>query len=97
MADASLDARSQAYASLKDDVASLAWPRRVLSTSSAHLTVEEFHLDLLPVWMTEIVVGGGRRLVLIHGVTGSVRGEGFKRSSTAKRGLLERLADLLGE
>jgi hypothetical protein len=34
--------------------------------------------------------------VLIHGVTGSVRGEGFKRSAKAKRGLLERLEDLIG-
>ena len=98
MAEASLDARSQAYARLKRDMPALVWPARLVSTSSANLTVEEFHLDLLPVWMTEIaVLEGRRRLVLINGQTGSVQGEGFKRSDHAKRGLLEWLADLIGE
>jgi predicted RNA-binding Zn-ribbon protein involved in translation (DUF1610 family) len=97
MADASMESRSQAYASLKREMPTLVWPARLVSTSSANLTIEEFHLDLMPVWMTEIALEGRRRLVLINGQTGSVHGEGFMRSDKARRGLLEWLADLLGE
>ena len=97
MAEASLDARSQAYASLRADMPTLLWPARLLSTSSANLSIEEFRLDLLPVWMTEMAIEGRRRLVLVNGQTGSVQGEGFKRREKAGRSPLEWLADLIGE
>ena len=84
MAEASLDARSQAYASLRGDMPTLLWPARLLSTSSANLSIEEFRLDLLPVWMTEIAIEGRRRLVLVNGQTGSVQGEGFKRREKSR-------------
>ncbi len=97
MADASLEARSQGLAKTRADIATLRWPARLLTISSANLSIEEYHLDLLPVWTIEIAVDGIRRLVLINGQNGTVRGEGFNRSDKAKAGLLEWLSDLVGE
>jgi predicted RNA-binding Zn-ribbon protein involved in translation (DUF1610 family) len=95
MADASLEARSQAYARFKQDMPTLVWPAKLSSTSSANLTVESFHLDLLPVWMSEASVEGARRLVLINGRSGQVQGEGFRRSEKAGGGVAGWLADLV--
>jgi hypothetical protein len=92
MSDASLDARSQAYAALKRDL-----PREIASlqnlrTSSAKLIIESFKLVLLPVWMTELQVREQLELVLINGQNGTVEGPG---SSDPKDGLLDWLIDIL--
>jgi len=97
MAEASLEARSQAYAGLQRDLPGLLAPVRVLSTSSANLTIESFRLDLLPVWMTEISVEGRGRIVLINGQNGAVQGDGFKRSDTNRSGLMSLLGALFKE
>ncbi|HQX01925.1 MAG TPA: hypothetical protein PLQ94_07435, partial [Anaerolineales bacterium] len=54
MADASLDARSQAYARYKERLPHLLNSMNIVHTSSANLVVESFKLNLLPVWMTEL-------------------------------------------
>jgi DNA-directed RNA polymerase subunit RPC12/RpoP len=97
MAQASLEARSQAYAALKRDLPTLVAPVQLTSTSSANLTVESFRLDLLPVWMTEILVEGRRGLVLINGQNGSVFGDTFKRAGAKRQGMTIWLRDLLND
>jgi hypothetical protein len=97
MAEASLEARSQAYALIKRELTSMVYPARLTSTSSANLAIESFRLDLLPVWTTEVWLEGRERIVLINGQNGAVQGEGFKRSKKTNRGGLAWLADLLGE
>jgi hypothetical protein len=100
LADASLDARSQAYARSRRDLPSLLSPLRIVHTSSANLTIESFRLLLLPVWMTEIPLRGRARLVLINGQSGAVEGDlsdvlDDTRASTAKSGLPDWLSDIL--
>ena len=97
MAEGSLEARSQAYAGLQRDLPGLLAPMRVISTSSANLTIESFRLDLLPVWMTEVSIEGRSRIVLINGQNGSVEGDGFTRSDMNRGGLMRWLGDLLNE
>jgi hypothetical protein len=75
MADASLDARSQAFARLKRDLPALLAPIRIVSMTSANLTVESFQLDLLPVWMSEVWLDGRSHLVLINGQTGAMQSD----------------------
>lgn len=70
MADASLDARSQAYARYRDRLPSITGRPNIVRTSSANLAVESFKLNLLPVWMTEMEFGGRTHLVLINGQSG---------------------------
>jgi hypothetical protein len=93
MAEASLEARSQAYAHLKRDMPSLLAPIQLTSTSSANLTIESFRLDLLPVWMTEASFEGRVRIVLISGQNGAVAGDHADRSDG---GLMAWLGELLG-
>jgi hypothetical protein len=50
-------------------------PTRVVSISSAKMTVESFRLNLLPVWMTEMPFGGRLHLVLINGQNGIVESD----------------------
>jgi ribosomal protein L37AE/L43A len=94
LAEASLDARSQAYSrtkrSLPVEIASL----HNLKTSSARLTIESFKLVLLPVWMAEIPFDSGPELVLINGQNGI-----FAESPSAARktGILDWLQDILEE
>jgi hypothetical protein len=75
MAEASLDARAQALARYKRDLPEILAPTRLISVSSANMTVESFRLDLLPVWMTEITLGGRLHLVLINGQNGIVESD----------------------
>ena len=75
MADASLEARGQAYARLKLELPALLHPIRIVHTSSAKLTIESFKLVLLPVWMTLVQYKGQAHLVLINGQNGFVQGE----------------------
>jgi len=99
MADASLDARSQAYDRLKHrlpgDIASLF----NLKTSSAGLAIESFKLVLVPVWITEIPVSSQELLVLINGQNGVVQGDmpAQEKNSKGKSGLLDWLGDLLDD
>jgi len=98
MADASLDARSRAYSTLKrklpGEIASLF----NLKTSSASLAIESFKLVLVPVWITEIPINGQKLLVLINGQNGVVQGDTpAQPKSKAKNGLLDWLEDLLDD
>lgn len=95
MADASLDARSQAFARLKRDLPALLAPIHILSMTSAHLTIESFQLDLLPVWMTELWLDGRSHLVLINGQTGALQSDITPRPGKDKPGLVDWLADLI--
>jgi len=94
MAEASLDARAQTWSRYKRDLPVLLTPLRVLSTSSAKMTVESFRLNLLPVWVTEIRFGGREHLILINGQNGIVASD-LPEKSKISTGLMEYLADLL--
>ena len=96
MAEASLDARAQSLSRYKRDLPGLLDPIRILSTSSAKMTVESFRLNLLPVWMAEIPFGGRQHLVLINGQNGTVASDSNGKKQDAK-GWIEWLGDLLGE
>jgi len=102
MAEASLDARGQGYSRYKRDLPNLLTPMRLISTSSADMTVESFRLDLLPVWMMEIPFGGRGHLVLINGQNGEVKSDLPEKSNKSKKsdksgGLMDYLADLLDD
>ena len=96
MANASLDARSRAYAQLKSrlpgDIASLF----NLRTSSAGLAIESFKLVLVPVWITEIPMNDKMLLVLINGQNGIIQGESPSQPKP-KNGLFDWLEDLLDD
>jgi hypothetical protein len=92
MAEASLDARAQALARYKNDLPNLLDPIKLISTSSANMTVESFRLTLLPVWMTELPFAGRTHLVLINGMNGEVRSDLPGKESV---GLMEWLGDLI--
>lgn len=102
MAEASLDARSQAYRDLKARMQSAMSGTRLIHTSSSKMVIESFKLNLLPVWMTEIPFDGREHLMLINGQSGAVasdirdktRGEDEEEKPG---GLMEFLAGLLGE
>ena len=106
MADASLDARSQAYARTRRDLPNLLNNMKIVHTSSENLIVESFKLVLLPVWMTELPFDGREHLVLINGQSGevasdmedrSVKSDKSNKSDVSKKsgGLMEFLSDLL--
>jgi hypothetical protein len=94
MAEASLDARAQGLARYKRDLPTLLEPVKLVSASSARMTVESFRLTLLPVWMTELPFGGRAHLVLINGMNGEVRSD-LPETKEKSDGLLEFLSDLL--
>jgi hypothetical protein len=94
MAEASLDARSQAYALYKNDLPNRLSSLRITHISSAKLAVESFKLVLLPVWMTEIPFGGREHLILINGQNGIVASD-IPDKSKKSMGLREFLSDLL--
>lgn len=75
MADASLDARSQAYKKYKNELSFLVSHVNIIHTSSAKIMVESFKLNLLPVWMTELPFDGREHLVLINGQNGVVESD----------------------
>ena len=97
MAAASLEARSEAYAGLQRDLPTLLAPIRLISTSSANLTIETFRLDLLPVWMTEVSVKGRPRIVLINRQNGGVHGDLVSRPGGDKGGIASWLRDMLND
>ena len=94
MAEASLDARALSLARYKRDLPDLVAPLRLISTSSAGMTVESFRLNLLPVWMTELPFGGRDHLVLINGMNGTVKSD-LSEKSNQSGGLMVWLGDLL--
>ena len=94
MADASLDARSQAFKQYKDRLPNLLGGITVTRTSSAGMLVESFKLALLPVWMTELPFEGRNHLVLINGQSGIVASD-LPEDDDEPGGLFDFLADLL--
>ena len=96
MAEASLDARSQGFKRYKNDLPNLLTPTQVISTSSAKMTVDSFRLNLLPVWMTELPLGGREHLILINGQNGTVAGD-LPEKKKESSGLMEWLKDLIEE
>ena len=93
MGDASLDARSQTVNTAKRDLPSKAGLVKLISTSSANMTVELFRLNLLPVWMTGIWLENRSHLVLISGQNDTVQSDISTKSD--KPGVVEWLGDLL--
>lgn len=96
LAEASLDARGQAYAKYKEDLPYKLSPMRLVHSSSAKMAVESFKLVLVPVWMTELPFGGRTHLVLINGQNGVVASD-LPGKKEEKRGLMDWLGDLLEE
>ena len=93
MGDASLDARSQTVNMVKRDLPSKAGLVKLISTSSANMTVESFRLNLLPVWMTELWLESRSHLILISGQNDTVQSDIAIKSD--KPALMEWLGDLL--
>lgn len=96
MADASLDARSQAYKKYKNELSYLMNNVNIINTSSAKIMIESFKLNLLPVWMTELPFDGREHLVLINGQNGKVESD-LDDEKEESGGLFSWLGDLLGE
>ena len=97
MAEASLDARGQAYAKLKKDLPYKVSPSmRIVSSSSAKMAIESFKLVLLPVWMIELPFSGREHLVLINGQSGVIASD-LPDKKAKKSGLMDWLGDLLDE
>ena len=90
MADASLDARGRAFDQIKNDLPNLLGSVRIISCSSAKMSVDSFKLALLPVWITEVPYESKKHLVLINGQNGAVVSD-----SLEKTGLFDWLADVL--
>jgi DNA-directed RNA polymerase subunit RPC12/RpoP len=102
MADASLDARSQAYKKYKRDLPRLINNMNIVHTSSANLVIDSFKLNLLPVWVTELPFDGRRHLVLINGQNGVVSSDVLTRvqkqaGHEEKGGLMDFLDDLIND
>ncbi|MGB7874842.1 MAG: hypothetical protein WBL25_10700 [Anaerolineales bacterium] len=99
MADASLDARSQAYAQLKHRLPGNIASLFNLRTLSAPMTIESFKLVLVPIWITEIPVNGEELLVLVNGQNGVVQGDipAQEKKLKNKNGLFDWLEDLLDD
>jgi hypothetical protein len=97
MADASLEARSQAFNKLKRELSSLLGGINIIHTASANMLVTSFKLNLLPVWLTEIPFDGREHLLLINGQSGVVASDLPEKDDEDGGGLFSFLADLLGE
>lgn len=99
MANASLDARGQAFKNLKRELPDKLYPTRLISASSARMQVDSFKLVLLPVWMTAILMDGNESILLINGQNGAAQAEitnGHEQQKNSK-GLLSWLEDILDE
>ena len=99
MANASLDARSQAYKNIKRDLPEKLYPMRIISSSSANMMVESFKLVLLPIWMTSVSIEGNSNLILINGQTGATQNDPIKKVEDKKSsgGLLAWLENILDD
>jgi len=96
MGQASLDARSQAYAAIKRSLPNLLDSIKIVHTSSASMLVESYKFVLAPVWMTEIQLEDGLAHVLINGQSGNVVSS-LPNKSTSGSGFLDWLSDLLDD
>jgi len=96
MAEASLDARKQAYAKYKEDLPYKINATQIVHSSSASMAIESFKLVLLPVWMTELPFDGREHLILINGQNGVVASD-LPDKKAKKGGLVDWLGDLLDE
>lgn len=96
MGQASLDARSQAYAAIKRSLPNLLDSVKIVHTSSASMLVESYKFVLAPVWMTEIQLGDGVVHVLINGQSGDVASD-LPNKSDSGSGLMDWLSDLLND
>jgi hypothetical protein len=96
LAEASLDARGQAYAKYKEELPYKLGSVKLVHSSSAKMAVESFKLVLLPVWMTELPFGGREHLVLVNGQNGTVASD-LPDKKQKKGGLMDWLGDLLEE
>jgi hypothetical protein len=96
MAEASLDARGQAYARYKKELRYKLGSMKLVRSSSASMAVESFKLVLLPVWMTELPFGGREHLILVNGASGVVASD-LPDKKAKKGGLMDWLGDLLDE
>ena len=94
MAEASLDARGQAYAKYKQELPYKLSPMRIVHSSSASMAIESFKLILLPVWMTDLPFSGREHLILINGQNGVVASD-LPDKKEKKGGLMDWLGDLL--
>lgn len=95
LAEASLEARTQILERYKlikfiDDPL----PIQVISLSTAKMVVESFHLNLLPVWMTEIPFDGREHPVLINGQNGIIASD-LPEKKRKSAGIMDWLGDLL--
>ena len=93
MAEASLDARARGLTHYKNDLPNLIAPVKLISMSSANMTIESFRLILLPVWMIELPFNGREHLILINGWNGEVRSDLSEKKESG--GLMDWLEDLL--
>jgi len=96
LAEASLDARGQAYAKYKEELPHKVNVTRIVHSSSAKMAIESFKLVLLPVWMTELPFGGREHLILINGQNGVIASD-LPDKKSKMGGLMEWLGDLLDE
>jgi hypothetical protein len=96
MAEASLDARGQAYRQYKKELPYKIGTLKLVHTSSAKMAVESFKLVLVPVWMTELPFDGREHLILINGQNGTVASDLPDKNEKAG-GLMEFLSDLLDD
>ncbi|HSG43557.1 MAG TPA: hypothetical protein VLA72_10430 [Anaerolineales bacterium] len=96
MAEASLDARGQAYTQYKKELPYKIGTLKLVHTSSAKMAVESFKLVLVPVWMTELPFDGREHLILINGQNGTVASDLPDKNEKAG-GLMEFLSDLLDD
>ncbi len=94
MAEASLNARSQAFATIKRELPHRLGCVRIVHSSSANLGIDSFKLILVPVWMTELPFDGREHLVLINGQNGEVASDIENKHGTSS-GLFDFLSDLL--
>jgi hypothetical protein len=99
MADASLDARSLAYARLKRKLPGEIDSLYNLQTFSASIVIESFKLVLVPVWITEVLANGREVLVLINGQNGVVQGDtpAIEKKPKRENGLFDWLEELLDD
>jgi hypothetical protein len=96
MGQASLDARSQVYATIKRDLPNLLNSVKILHTSSSSMLVESYKFVLVPVWMTEIPLENSEAHVLINGQSGDVVSD-LPNKSASGSGLMDWLSDLLDD
>ena len=92
MAEASLDARAQTLSRYNQELPAQVDSAKLISTSSAKMAVDSFRLNLLPVWVTEMVFAGREHLVLINGQNGKVASD-----LPGKQGEMKSLGDWLGD